>query len=101
MIPKFKLTPFEFVARDTRLRFPFRYGIASMVEVPHQFVRTTVWRDGQPSIGFASEGLPPKWFTKNPETEFAADLVDMRRVIHRAADLAVSIARQPITFYEW
>ncbi|MHC4996137.1 MAG: hypothetical protein ACYTGQ_13910, partial [Planctomycetota bacterium] len=48
---------------NTRTRFPFKYGIASLTAVPHLFVRATVEIDGQTVTGVASEGLPPKWFT--------------------------------------
>ncbi len=34
MTEPFTLSPFEFFVRHTRTRFPFRYGIASMTDVP-------------------------------------------------------------------
>ena len=34
MTDRFTLSPFEFFVRRTRTRFPFRYGIASMTDVP-------------------------------------------------------------------
>src|SRR6185295_2916354 len=68
MPDRFTLAPFEFFVRHTRTRFPFRYGIASMTDVPHLFVRTTVTLAEKSSFGLSSEGLPPKWFTKNPAT---------------------------------
>jgi hypothetical protein len=39
MTPCFAIQGFEFFSHPTRTRFPFRYGIASMTEVPHLFVR--------------------------------------------------------------
>ena len=101
MSERFHLADFEFVSRDTRTRFPFRYGIASMTEVPHQFLRVRVERPGGACLGIASEGLPPKWFTKNPETPFEADLADMRRVIAHAAVLSAEIGRRPVSFFEF
>src|SRR4026207_1763209 len=92
----FTLSRFEFFVRQTRTRFPFRYGIASMTEVPHLFVRTTVDVDGKSSLGVSAEGLPPKWFTKNPATTFDQDLPEMLQVISHAAKLAERIAR--VTF---
>ena len=50
MIDRFTLSPFEFFVLHTRTRFPFRYGIASMTEVPHLFVRTTVTVAGNPPL---------------------------------------------------
>lgn len=100
MSDQFTLSPFEFFVHRTRTRFPFRYGIASMTEVPHLFVRTHVETAAGASAGLASEGLPPKWFTKNPATTFEQDLPEMLEVIGHAARLAVEIARQPVTFFE-
>ena len=74
MTDRFTLSPFEFYVRHTRTRFPFRYGIASMTEVPHLFARTTVAVAGKSSIGLGAEGLPPKWFTKNHAATFNHDL---------------------------
>lgn len=101
MTDSFTLSPFEFFARPTRTRFPFRYGIASMTEVPHLFVRTSVTMAGKTSFGLASEGLPPKWFTKNPATTFDQDLPEMLEVISHAADLAENIAQSPLSFFDF
>jgi L-alanine-DL-glutamate epimerase-like enolase superfamily enzyme len=101
MIDLFTLSPFEFFVRHTRTRFPFRYGIASMTEVPHLFVRTKVTVAGNSSVGLSAEGLPPKWFTKNPATTFDQDLPEMLRVISHAAMLAEQIARSPVSFFDF
>src|SRR2546422_3782961 len=101
MTDHFTLSPFEFFVRHTRTRFPFRYGIASMTDVPHLFVRTTVTVAEKSSIGLSSEGLPPKWFTKNPATTFEQDLPEMLQVISHAAKLAEQIARSPVVFFDF
>lgn len=98
---QFTLSPFEFFVRHTRTRFPFQYGIASMTEVPHLFVRTRVAVGHESSFGLASEGLPPKWFTKNPATTFEQDLPDMLGVIGHAARLAERIAQAPVSFFDF
>lgn len=101
MIDRFTLSPFEFFARHTRTRFPFRYGIASMTEVPHLFVRTRVTVAEKSSFGLSSEGLPPKWFTKNPATTFEQDLPEMLEVISHAAKLAEQIAQSPVSYFDF
>ena len=101
MPESFTLAPFEFFVQRTRTRFPFRYGIASMTDVPHLFVRTRVTVDGKSSFGLTSEGLPPKWFTKNPTTTFEQDLPEMLEVISHAAKLAEQIAETPVTFFDF
>jgi len=100
MTDRLTLAPFEFFVRQTRTRFPFRYGIASMSEVPHLFVRTRVTVGEESSFGLSSEGLPPKWFTKDPATTFEQDLPEMLRVINHAANLTVGMARTPVSFFE-
>lgn len=99
MTGRFTLAPFEFFVRHTRTRFPFRYGIASMTDVPHLFMRTTVIFPESSSIGLSSEGLPPKWFTKDPNTTFEQDLPEMLEVIGHAARLAEEIAKSPVSFF--
>ncbi len=101
MPDQFTLSPFEFFVQHTRTRFPFRYGIASMTEVPHLFVRTRVKVGNESSFGLTSEGLPPKWFTKNPATTFDQDLPEMLEVIGHAAKLAEQIAETPVSFFDF
>ena len=99
MTDLFTLAPFEFFVLPTRTRFPFRYGIASLTDVPHLFVRTRVTSGNGSSVGLTAEGLPPKWFTKDPATTFEQDLPDMIEAIGHAADLAEQIAHRPVTFF--
>src|SRR6266487_4432858 len=100
MTDQFTLSPFEFFVRHTRTRFPFRYGIASMTDVPHLFVRTRVTAGQDSSFGLTSEGLPPKWFTKNPATTFEQDLPEMLEVISHATKLAEQLAQAPVSFFD-
>src|SRR5688572_4177456 len=101
MTDHFTLSPFEFFVRHTRTRFPFRYGIASMTDVPHLFVRTTVTAAGKTSFGLSAEGLPPKWFTKNPATTFEQDLPEMLEAVRQATVFAEGIGRHPSLFFEF
>ncbi len=84
-----------------RTRFPFQYGIASMTALPHLFIRVDLVVDGRPVSGFTSEGLPPKWFTKNPETLYEQDLAEMLAVIQNASRIAENAAQQPTTYFAW
>jgi hypothetical protein len=99
-VVRFTLAPFELFVLPTRTRFPFRYGIASMTDVPQVFVRTQILSDGRSQAGLSAEGLPPKWFTKNPSTTFEQDLPEMLSAIRHATTAAAGIARQPVTFFD-
>lgn len=59
-----------------------------MTELPHVFGVMEGDSKGAGWLGLASEGLPPKWFTKDPETRFEQDLPVMVESIRNAADLA-------------
>jgi hypothetical protein len=82
-------------------RFPFKYGIASLVALPHLFVRVTVNVDGKTETGLAADGLPPKWFTKNPEAPFTEDLDEMLAVIRHACQLAEGLGEATTVFDLW
>ena len=69
---------------NMKTRMPFRYGIAVMTALPCLFVRLTVAIDGQPVYGFSSDGLAPKWFTKDPESHYRDEIADMLRVVQQA-----------------
>jgi hypothetical protein len=100
VIERFTISPFEFFSLRTRTRFPFRYGIASMTEVPHLFLRTRVSCGRNSAIGQTAEGLPPKWFTKDPATTFEQDLPELLESIVHASDAAVAAAATPISFFD-
>ena len=86
---------------NMKARMPFRYGIASLVAVPHLFVRVTAEIHGRRDVGLAADGLPPKWFTKNPEASFEDDLDEMLAVIRQACRLALSAGAAETVYDFW
>ncbi|WP_346332619.1 hypothetical protein [Prosthecobacter sp. SYSU 5D2] len=98
---QFQIHDIRFHVLPMRTRFPFKYGIASMSALPHLFVTADLSVDGKPARGLASEGLPPKWFTKNLDTDFETDLAEMLAVIQNASRLARLAASKPIRFFPW
>ncbi len=92
----------DFFHLPMRTRFPFRYGIAELVELPHLVVRAELSIGNQRLFGFSSDGLPPKWFTKNAATSFDEDdLPQMLRVIRHAAEVAVDVGKCETFFELW
>ncbi|MBZ0257433.1 hypothetical protein K8I31_15305, partial [bacterium] len=63
-----------------------QYGIASLTALPHLILTANLEVEGVTQIGIASEGLPPKWFTKNPNTHFREDLPELFDVIEAACE---------------
>lgn len=53
---KISVKTFEFRVFPMETRFPFQYGIASMTELPHLFVRVNLEVGGTVATGIASEG---------------------------------------------
>lgn len=98
---RFKIEAFEFHVLPMRTRFPFKYGIASMSALPHLFVTVRLVVNGQPASGLASEGLPPKWFTKNPDTPFELDLAEMLAAIQNASRIGRLAAEKEVSFFPW
>ena len=94
------LNDVTFRTRWMRTRFPFRYGIAAMTELPHVFLSAKVMIDGEEIVGLASEGLPPKWFTKNRETTFEQDLPEMLQVIEKAVEFG-RVVEEASVFAWW
>jgi L-alanine-DL-glutamate epimerase-like enolase superfamily enzyme len=80
----------DFHQMTVRTRMPFRYGIATMTELPHLFVSVTL-KDSRVR-GTAADHLPPKWFTKEPERPIAQEIEQMREVIGHAAELAEGLS---------
>jgi L-alanine-DL-glutamate epimerase-like enolase superfamily enzyme len=98
----------RFTLLDTRLhvlpmrtRFPFKYGIASLTALPHLMLQVRLEVGGHEVTGLASEGLAPKWFTKNPATSIEEDVAEMLAVIQNGLRIGVNAARQPIGFFAW
>ncbi|MEM7028743.1 MAG: hypothetical protein AAF629_04055 [Chloroflexota bacterium] len=82
-------------------RMPFKYGIANMTALPHLFVKLTLDVDGTTYTGVAAEGLPPKWFTKNPGTTFVEDIDEMLNVIRSAAEYSLDTEPSETVFDLW
>ena len=86
---------------NMRTRMPFRFGISTMTAAPHLFLRVEIAIDGQRGFGVAADFLPPKWFTKNPQSPFKDDVIEMLRVIQQAADAACQLGAAQSVFKLW
>jgi L-alanine-DL-glutamate epimerase-like enolase superfamily enzyme len=85
---------------NLRTRMPFKYGIATMTDVPYAFLRLRVEINGSVHDGFAADNLPPKWFTKIPEQPLGEEMVEMLRVIEHARETVIGMSAET-TFELW
>lgn len=90
----------ELFRAELRTRMPFRYGIATMTELPHVFLRVVIEVGATRATGIAADGLPPKWFTKDPSRDPRDEIDEMLRVIRQAMAHAAEL-RGPSVFAVW
>jgi hypothetical protein len=83
-----------------RLRMPFRYGIATLTELPHAILRATFEIDGALHRGFAADNLPPKWFTKDATRDTRDEIAELLDVVRRAVRTAAGLTA-PTPFRYW
>ncbi len=83
------------------LRMPFRYGIATLTDLPHLLVEAQVEVDGRVIKGYAADGLAPKWFTKQPDTSPEQDIAELFAVITAACQFAEQAAPATTVFDLW
>jgi hypothetical protein len=85
---------------DLKTRMPFRYGIATMTEAPHAFVRLRVVVDEADETGVSADLLPPKWFTKEPAKPLDEEVDEMLLVIEHAVRAAAGLRAESV-FGAW
>jgi L-alanine-DL-glutamate epimerase-like enolase superfamily enzyme len=75
-----------------RTRMPFRYGIATMTDVPQIYLRLWLEIDGQfVECGSASDCLPPKWFTKDAAKAVDVEIAEMLHTIRNARAISLGV----------
>ena len=94
-----RIEHFEAFRFDLKTRMPFRYGIATMTDLPHLFIRLKVSYDGRSAAGWAADHLPPKWFKKDPDQHPIDEVNEMLQVIHQAAESAVGCEAE--SAFDW
>lgn len=85
---------------DLATRLPFRYGIVTVLGLPHVFLEAWVEIDGRPARGVAAEHLAPKWFEKDPATTPQEDVDSLLDAVRDALALAEGRAA-PDAFTLW
>jgi hypothetical protein len=85
--------------RNSTTRIPFRYGAAVLTRCPQALFRVLIECDGRAGQGFSGDCLPPSWFDKSPDKDFARQIADMLRVIAFARDVFIEAFAAPTPFF--
>jgi hypothetical protein len=85
--------------RNSTTRIPFRYGTANLTRCPQAVLRVVVSCDGAEQQGFSGDCLPPSWFDKSPDKDFAQQIDDMLRVIRLAQTAYADVFTSDTDFF--
>lgn len=97
----FRIDAIHFHVLPMQTRLPFRYGIATLTTLPHLVVGVDLILHGSLTRGQSADGLPPKWFTKNPDTPMELDLAEMIAAIQNASRIGRVAAEHDVSFAHW
>ncbi|MDR9784511.1 mandelate racemase [Rhizobium redzepovicii] len=97
--PRIRIVEIDAFERDTRLRLPFRFGVATLERAPQAFLRVRLEDEtGKIAIGAAAEMMVPKWFDKNPALTPAQNVDQLRGSIRVSAAASLE-ASAPATLF--
>ena len=89
--------------RNSTTRLPFRYGRACLTRCPQAVFAVTIEVDGHTQRhtqdGYSGDCLPPGWFDKAPDKDYATQIDDMLAVIALAEKTFVEEFAQPTEFF--
>ncbi|EDY84773.1 hypothetical protein VDG1235_4406 [Verrucomicrobiia bacterium DG1235] len=92
----------QFLPIQTRM--PFRYGIATMTDLPIAFVFLKFqFGDGitETRWGMASDLLPPRWFKKDPDQSPESEIQEMKSVLLHAIEIGQELKTEtPFAFWD-
>lgn len=78
IIPKLKLREASVFSRQVHTRMPFRFGRATMTQMPILHLRLRLETgDGKQVTGVSASGIPPLWFDKGAAKTHADNIHDL------------------------
>lgn len=88
--------------RNSTTRIPFRYGTACLTHCPQATLQVVIETGGRAQHGYSGDCLPPSWFDKSPDKDYATQIDDMLRVIEMGQSVyADEFAREKPFFMGW
>src|SRR5688572_29293014 len=85
--------------RNSTTRVPFRYGAACLTRCPQATLMATIVSNGRRQVGFSGDCLPPSWFDKSPQKDFAAQIADMLQDIGYSQQVYADEFARPTAFF--
>ena len=85
--------------RNSTTRIPFRYGNACLTRCPQAVLAATVEVAGKRQVGYSGECLPPSWFDKSADKDFAQQIDDMLAAIDLATLSFRDVLARPSRFF--
>lgn len=96
---KISLKETQLGLRNSTTRLPFRYGKACLTRCPQAVLRAVIEVDGKLQAGYSGDCLPPSWFDKSPDKDFAQQIDDMLAVIAMAERVYAQELNNPTQFF--
>jgi len=99
--PTFRLVSCEAAVQEVRTRMPFGYGNASLTAAPILFLRVQIeTADGKHAHGLAADGLPPRWFDKDPSRDYRKNVADQIAAFEKAREIYMILGHSARTAAE-
>jgi hypothetical protein len=98
-LPQFRLREASVFSRQVKTRMPFRFGRATMTQMPILHLRLKVEADdGSIITGVSASGIPPLWFDKAAGKTHADNIQDLSLSLRLALDRYLELDAAPIWF---
>src|SRR5690606_31016242 len=86
-------------SRQVQTRMPFRFGRATMTQMPILHLRLKVeTHDGQTLTGISAAGIPPLWFDKGAGKTHADNIQDLSLSLRLALDGYMQLDASPVWY---
>lgn len=96
---RFTLKASQRLLRNSTTRIPFRYGQACLTSCPQAILQATVEVHGALHQGYSGDCLPPGWFDKSPDKDYAQQIRDMLAAVEVAQQVFGERAAEATTFF--
>lgn len=97
--PQFRLREASVFSRQVKTRMPFRFGRATMTQMPILHLRLKVeTAEGRTLTGVSACGIPPLWFDKAAGKTHADNIQDLSVSVRMALDAYMELDPSPVWF---